>query len=193
MAACLAEPGGRTTSPSSPNSTLTRSRGKLPLLVADPHGSAAGKSARPDLAGWKATPFPSAAVAPDRKVARISMNTVTPLTSALDQRVRQAMAAALPVEAADADPQIRASDHADFQANGVLPLAKPLRANPRELATKVAAGLADDDLIANCEVSGPGFLHLTIADQAIWKQLDSRRGDARLGIPATETGTAPAI
>ena len=40
-------------------------------------------------------PFASAAVAPDRKVARISMNTVTPLTSALDQRVRQAMAAAL--------------------------------------------------------------------------------------------------
>jgi len=77
------------------------------------------------------------------------MNTVAPLTSALDQRVRRAMAAALPVEAAEADPQIRASDHADFQANGVLPLAKPLRANPRELATKVAAGLADDDLIAN--------------------------------------------
>jgi arginyl-tRNA synthetase len=121
------------------------------------------------------------------------MNMVTPLTSALDQRVRQAMAAALPAEAAEADPQIRASDHADFQANGVLPLAKPLKANPRELATKVAAGLADDDLIANCEVSGPGFLNLTIADQAIWKQLDSRRGDARLGIPATDTGTITVI
>jgi arginyl-tRNA synthetase len=121
------------------------------------------------------------------------MNTVTPLTSALDQRVRQAMAAALPVDAAEADPQIRASDHADFQANGVLPLAKPLKANPRELATKVAAALADDDLIANCEVSGPGFLNLTIAGQAIWKQLDSRRGDARLGIPATDTGTVTVI
>jgi hypothetical protein len=121
------------------------------------------------------------------------MNTVTPLTSALDQRVRQAMAAALAVEAAAADPQIRASDHADFQANGVLSLAKSLKAYPRELAMKVAAGLADDDLIADCEVSGPGFLNLTIADQAIWKQLDSRRGDARLGIPATDTGTVTVI
>ena len=121
------------------------------------------------------------------------MNTVAPLTSALDQRVRQAMAAALPAGAAAADPQIRTSDHADFQANGVLPLAKPLKANPRELAAKVAAGLAGDDLIANCEVSGPGFLNLTIADQAIWKQLGSRRGEQRLGIPATDPGTITVI
>jgi hypothetical protein len=37
------------------------------------------------------------------------------------------MAAALPAEAAEADPQIRASDHADFQANGVLPVELELQ------------------------------------------------------------------
>jgi arginyl-tRNA synthetase len=122
------------------------------------------------------------------------MNTVMSFTSALDQRVRQAMAAVLPGGAAEAaDPQIRPSDHADFQANGVLPLARPLKANPRELAAKVATGLAGDDLIANCEVSGPGFLNLTIAGQAIWKQLGSRRGEPRLGIPATDPGTITVI
>ena len=52
------------------------------------------------------------------------MSLVTPLAAALDQRVRQAMNDALPAEASGADPQIRSSEHADYQANGVLPLAK---------------------------------------------------------------------
>ena len=37
------EAGTRTTSPSSPNSTLTRSRGKLPILVADSPAALPGK------------------------------------------------------------------------------------------------------------------------------------------------------
>jgi hypothetical protein len=40
----LEEPGGRTTSPSSPNSTLTRLRGKLPILVADAMAVRPGKA-----------------------------------------------------------------------------------------------------------------------------------------------------
>lgn len=103
------------------------------------------------------------------------------------------MSTALPVEATGADPQIRPSDHADYQANGVLSLAKPLRANPRELASRVAAGLAADDLIARCEVSGPGFLNLTLAHQAIWRQLGLRRDDPRLGIPAADAGSVTVI
>jgi arginyl-tRNA synthetase len=126
-------------------------------------------------------------------MTRITMSMVTPLASCLDQRVRQAMAAGLPAAAAGADPQIRASDHADYQANGILALAKPLRANPRELASRVAAGLADGGLIARCEVSGPGFLNLTLADEAIWRQLALRRDEPRLGIPATDTGGVTVI
>jgi hypothetical protein len=61
------------------------------------------------------------------------MSTVVPLASVLEQRLRQAMDAVLPPEAAGADPLVRPSEHADFQANGILALAKQLRANPREL------------------------------------------------------------
>ena len=118
---------------------------------------------------------------------------VTPLASAVEQRVRQAMASALPPEAADADPQVRTSDHADFQANGILPLAKPLRANPRELAARVADALASDDLIASCEVAGPGFLNLTVTNTAILRQLVARSGDPRLGIPAQDAGSVTVI
>jgi arginyl-tRNA synthetase len=121
------------------------------------------------------------------------MSTVTPLASALEQRVRQAMTAALPPEAVGADPQIRSSEHADYQANGILPLAKPLRANPRQLASLVAAEFDGDSLIARCEVSGPGFLNLTLSDEAIWQQLTLRRGDPRLGIPATDPGSVTVV
>lgn len=125
------------------------------------------------------------------------MSTVTPLTSALDQRLRHAIATALP-EAGDTDPQVRPSEHADFQADGILPLAKPLRANPRQLATTVAAALraedpATDDLIAECEVSGPGFLNLTLADTAIWRQVAARLAAPRLGIPASDSGNVTVI
>jgi arginyl-tRNA synthetase len=125
------------------------------------------------------------------------MSTVTPLTSVLDQRLRHAIAAALP-EAGDTDPQVRSSEHADFQADGILPLAMPLRANPRQLATTVAAALraedpATDDLIAECEVSGPGFLNLTLADTAIWRQVAARLAAPRLGIPASDGGNVTVI
>jgi arginyl-tRNA synthetase len=120
------------------------------------------------------------------------MSTVTPLTSALDQRLRHAIATALP-EAGDTDPQVRHSEHADFQADGILPLAKPLRANPRQLAATVAAALPTEDLIARCEVSGPGFLNLTLADTAIWRQVAARLAAPRLGIPASDSGNVTVI
>jgi arginyl-tRNA synthetase len=126
-------------------------------------------------------------------MVRITMSSVTPLASALDQRVREAITAAAPTDTAGADPQIRPSDHADYQANGVLPLAKSLRVNPRELASRIADELTGDGLIAECEVSGPGFLNLTVADRAIWRQMELRRGDPRLGIPATDPGHVTVI
>jgi arginyl-tRNA synthetase len=120
------------------------------------------------------------------------MSTVTSLTSALAQRLRHAIATALP-EAGDTDPQVRPSEHADFQADGILPLAKPLRANPRQLANAVAAALPTNDLIARCEVSGPGFLNLTLADAAIWRQIAVRLAAPRLGLPASDNGNVTVI
>ena len=98
------------------------------------------------------------------------MATVPSLAATVHQRVSDALSAALP-EAAAADPLLRRSDRADFQANGMLALAKQLKGNPRELAAKVAAALpVDGELIADIEVSGPGFLNITVADKAIIRE-----------------------
>jgi len=58
-------------------------------------------------------------------------------------------------------------DLADFQSNGALAAAKALKANPRELAGRVAERLQGDDRLASVEVAGPGFINLKVADAAL--------------------------
>ncbi|MFE4640151.1 arginine--tRNA ligase, partial [Streptomyces sp. NPDC056730] len=117
------------------------------------------------------------------------MASVTSLASTVDQRIADALSAALP-EAGPASPLLRRSDRADFQANGLLALAKRLKGNPRELATRVVASLPADGVIKDIEVSGPGFLNITITDRAIIETLAARAADARLGVPfEPEPGT----
>ncbi|QIQ03349.1 arginine--tRNA ligase [Streptomyces liangshanensis] len=117
------------------------------------------------------------------------MAPVTSLASTVDQRIADALSAALP-EAGSADPLLRRSDRADFQANGILALAKKLKGNPRELAGQVVAALADNDVIKEIEVSGPGFLNITLTDRAIVGTLAARAADDRLGVPfAAHPGT----
>jgi arginyl-tRNA synthetase len=58
-------------------------------------------------------------------------------------------------------------DLADFQSNGALAAAKALKANPRELATRVADRLAGDPRLSSVEVAGPGFINLKMADAAL--------------------------
>ncbi|MEJ8658981.1 arginine--tRNA ligase [Streptomyces sp. MS1.AVA.4] len=113
------------------------------------------------------------------------MASVPSLASNVQQRLADALSAALP-EAGSADPMLRRSDRADFQANGILALAKQLKGNPRELATKVVEALGADDLLKDIEVSGPGFLNITITDEAIVRTLAARAADARLGVPHAE-------
>lgn len=117
------------------------------------------------------------------------MAPVTSLASTVDQRIADALSAALP-EAGPADPLLRRSDRADFQANGMLALAKKLKGNPRELAAKVVEALATGDLVKEVEVSGPGFLNITVTDRAIIETLAARAADDRLGVPrAVDPGT----
>ncbi|WP_406184125.1 arginine--tRNA ligase [Streptomyces sp. NBC_01006] len=117
------------------------------------------------------------------------MASVPSLASSVNQRVADALASALP-EAGGADPLLRRSDRADFQANGILALAKKAKANPRELATTVVGSIPTGDLIADIEVSGPGFLNITVSDRAIIETLAARAGDDRLGVPyAANAGT----
>jgi arginyl-tRNA synthetase len=80
------------------------------------------------------------------------------------------------------DPAVRASQHADFQSNAVLPLARLLGRPPREVAVEVAAK-ADLAGVASVAVSGPGFLNLNVADDLLAASLDDL--DDRLGVPLT--------
>ncbi|OII61916.1 arginine--tRNA ligase [Streptomyces sp. CC53] len=118
------------------------------------------------------------------------MASVPSLASTVQQRLADALSAALP-EAGAADPLLRRSDRADFQANGILALAKKLKGNPRELAAKVVDALPSGDaVLQDVEVSGPGFLNITVGDRAITETLAARAADARLGVPyAQDPGT----
>ncbi|MFF9853723.1 arginine--tRNA ligase [Streptomyces litmocidini] len=114
------------------------------------------------------------------------MASVPSLASTVQQRLADGLSAALP-DAASADPLLRRSDRADFQANGILALAKQLKGNPRELATKVVEAIPANDVLKEIEVSGPGFLNITVTDAAIIDTLAARAADARLGVPFNES------
>jgi arginyl-tRNA synthetase len=60
--------------------------------------------------------------------------------------------------------------HGDIACNIAMQLAKPLKTNPRELATRLVAALQADPkaqgLVASAEIAGPGFINLRLADAA---------------------------
>ncbi|MFE8942255.1 MULTISPECIES: arginine--tRNA ligase [unclassified Streptomyces] len=120
------------------------------------------------------------------------MASVPSLASTVQQRLADGLSAALP-EAASADPLLRRSDRADFQANGILALAKRLKGNPRELATRVVEAIPANDVLKEVEVSGPGFLNITVTDRAIVETLAARAADARLGVPFNESAGTTVI
>jgi arginyl-tRNA synthetase len=85
-----------------------------------------------------------------------------------------------------ADPVVRPSDRADAQANGVLPLAKALGRNPREVAQEVVSA-ADLAGVATVEIAGPGFLNLTLAPEFIARLVADIASSDDLGIEQTTT------
>jgi arginyl-tRNA synthetase len=64
----------------------------------------------------------------------------------------------------------RDPSHGDVACNIAMQLAKPLKTNPRELATRLVAALQADPnaqgLIASAEIAGPGFINLRVASAA---------------------------
>ncbi|MFF4625576.1 arginine--tRNA ligase [Nonomuraea jabiensis] len=98
----------------------------------------------------------------------------------LTERVQQALARAFGQEHADADPLIRPSQFADFQANVAMSLAKRLRRAPREVAEAIKAELSD--FPGTIEVSGPGFLNITLDDSWIESEATRMLADPRLGV-----------
>jgi len=97
-----------------------------------------------------------------------------------------ALGAEFGADYAGADPVIRPSQFADFQANVALPLAKRLGRPPRDIAAQLVGHLDGSDVCERAEVSGPGFINLTLRDEWIEAQASGQLGDARLGVPAAD-------
>jgi arginyl-tRNA synthetase len=94
----------------------------------------------------------------------------------------QRLQAAFDTVSAGADPVLRVSDRADFQANGALALAKRVGRSPQQVAAEVVAAASLDDLCASVEISGPGFINLTLSDDFVADQVAAVSADDRLGV-----------
>ncbi len=98
--------------------------------------------------------------------------------------LRQRLAEAFDSLAPGADPVLRTSERSDYQANGVMALAKVLGRPPREVADEIVARL-DLEGLADVQVAGPGFLNLTVCHELFGRQLLELLEDPRLGLPVT--------
>jgi arginyl-tRNA synthetase len=111
---------------------------------------------------------------------------VTDPEAALGSLVQEALAAEFGAEYKGADPRIRPSGFADYQSNAPMSLAKSLGLPPRDIARLVAARLDGNTVVAVAEVSGAGFINLTLRDDWIADQASAQLADPRLGVMPAE-------
>lgn len=111
------------------------------------------------------------------------------LTARLEAALRPAFDSFEP----GADPVLRDSDRGDYQVNGVMGLAKRLGRNPRGLAEELAALIPTGDLIAEVEIAGPGFLNLTLTEEALVAQLEAMVSAPNLDLPQVAAGQVVVI
>jgi arginyl-tRNA synthetase len=76
----------------------------------------------------------------------------------------------------------------DYQVNGVMPLAKSLRKNPRQLAEEVLKNVDLSDVCEQPEIAGPGFINLKLKPDFLAGSLLQINADPqnRLGVDKTE-------
>ena len=122
------------------------------------------------------------------------------IAQALDTQLREAMQRAFPEVDALLDPQLAPAskpEFGDFQANGALPLAKPLKQAPRRIAGAIVEALqADPAFTALClepQIAGPGFINLTIRPECLAAEVSARLGDPRLGVPEVHNDSAVVV
>ena len=71
----------------------------------------------------------------------------------------------------------------DYQANGVMPLAKKQKTNPRKLAEEVVKNLDLSDICQPPEVAGPGFINLRLKSEFLAERLlEINKASASLSI-----------
>ncbi|WP_192456718.1 arginine--tRNA ligase [Musicola keenii] len=108
----------------------------------------------------------------------------------LSEKVRQAMVTA--GAGADCEAMVRQSAKAqfgDYQANGIMAVAKKLGMPPRQLAEQVVQLLQLDGIAAKTEIAGPGFINIFLDRQWLSAQLEHALSAPKLGIAGVEPQT----
>ena len=73
--------------------------------------------------------------------------------------------------------------HGDYQANGIMAVAKKLRRNPQELAREVIARLDVGAVSEPPAVAGAGFINFKLTPSFVSDQIAAAARDERLGVP----------
>jgi arginyl-tRNA synthetase len=115
------------------------------------------------------------------------------IKSQLDAIVSAAMSQASGIAANEINAQViyaTRPEFGDYQANGVMAIAKRLGKKPRDLAQEVVDAIPANELIAKLEIAGPGFINITLNDTWLNTQATRFRGEpaqliARLDKPET--------
>ncbi|ANI82512.1 arginine--tRNA ligase [Kosakonia oryzae] len=108
----------------------------------------------------------------------------------LSEKVSQAMIAA--GAPADCEPQVRQSakvQFGDYQANGVMAVAKKLGMAPRQLAEQVLSHLSLDGIANKVEIAGPGFINIFLAPEFLAAEVNQALKSERLGVTQPQPQT----
>ncbi|EGT0636698.1 arginine--tRNA ligase [Citrobacter freundii] len=101
----------------------------------------------------------------------------------LSEKVRQAMIAA--GAPADCEPQVRQSvkvQFGDYQANGMMAVAKKLGMAPRQLAEQVLTHLDLNGIASKVEIAGPGFINIFLDPAFLAQHVQQALASDRLGV-----------
>ena len=95
-----------------------------------------------------------------------------PVIDILEEKIAAVMAEVSGVADCPAIVRLAANPKfGDYQANGVMALAKKLKTNPRKLAEAVAGKLDISDICEKPEIAGPGFINLRLKTDFLTKSL----------------------
>ncbi|MEJ2762644.1 arginine--tRNA ligase [Photobacterium sp. MCCC 1A19761] len=101
----------------------------------------------------------------------------------INDKVSQALeAAGAPAGSPAAVRQSAKAQFGDYQANGVMGVAKKLGTNPREFAQKVIDVLDLDGIADKVEIAGPGFINIFLSKTWLAEQGEKALADERLGV-----------
>ncbi|EOF5431979.1 arginine--tRNA ligase [Salmonella enterica] len=101
----------------------------------------------------------------------------------LSEKVSQAMIAA--GAPADCEPQVRQSakvQFGDYQANGMMAVAKKLGMAPRQFAEQVLTHLDLSGIASKVEIAGPGFINIFLEPAFLAEQVQQALASERLGV-----------